>query len=346
MSIKHPLRLYGEQGSPYTRKMLSLLRYRHIPYEFLQGGPGDAPIDLPKPKVDLLPTFYLSDEQGEIEAIIDSTPIIRRLEQAASLPRAAIPEDPALSFLVYLVEDYADEWLTKMMFHYRWSYSQDTLKAGALLPLQHSLALPANEQSRRQNEFRERQMSRLHVVGSNALTGRVIEESYRAFLEIMDAILRQRPFLFGKRPSAADFAIYGQLAQLTGFDPTPSKLALELAPSVCAWVHMMEDLSGLSVKSDGWITRKELTTGLRPLLTEIGHTYSPAMIANSKAVESEEHDFETHIDGTLWKQPTFVYQARCLEQLRKGYDNLSTKDRDWITSLFEGTGCQQMFSDA
>ncbi|HBP14871.1 MAG TPA: glutathione S-transferase, partial [Gammaproteobacteria bacterium] len=56
---------------------------------------------------------------GELEAVVDSTPIIRRLE--SEIPgRSVIPEDPVIRFLDYLLEDYGDEWLTKAMFHYRW----------------------------------------------------------------------------------------------------------------------------------------------------------------------------------------------------------------------------------
>ena len=49
------------------------------------------------------------------------------------LARSVIPDNPVLAFLNELIEDYADEWLTKAMFHYRWYFEADRDNAGPLL---------------------------------------------------------------------------------------------------------------------------------------------------------------------------------------------------------------------
>jgi hypothetical protein len=127
--------LMGVPGSPYTRKMLALLRYRQIPYRLLLGSnvQGGEIAGLPQPKVSLLPTFFLRGANGSLEAVTDSTPLIRHFEIAYP-DRRAVPDDPALALIDALIEDFADEWLTKAMFHYRWAYGADIAKAGAVLP--------------------------------------------------------------------------------------------------------------------------------------------------------------------------------------------------------------------
>jgi len=132
MTLPTPLTLLGAPGSPYTRKMLAVLRYRRIPYKLIIGS-HRRDLGLPKAKVQLLPTFYLPNAAGEIEAVVDSTPLIRRFE-AAFPERKVVPPDPAVAFLDFLLEDYADEWLTKAMFHYRWYYQADIAKAAETLP--------------------------------------------------------------------------------------------------------------------------------------------------------------------------------------------------------------------
>ena len=62
----------------------------------------------------------------------------------------------------------------------------------------------------------DRQTGRLWVVGSNDTTADLIDASYKRFLKLMDDHLSISKFLFGEKPSSADFAIYGQLTQLIG----------------------------------------------------------------------------------------------------------------------------------
>ena len=340
MTLTQPLRLMGAPGSPYTRKMLAYLRYRRISYEFMLGD-RVTDLDLPRPKVELLPTFYLSNDEGEIEAVVDSTPLIRRFEQAFP-GREAVPSDPALAFINYLVEDYADEWLTKPMFHYRWYYDADIKKAGSILPLWHGLQMDTEQHQKFSSSVADRQISRLYVVGSNDVTASVIEASYRRFLEIMDDLTAHQTFVLGSRPSSADFGIYAQLTQLAKFDPTPMSICLRDAPRVYAWVDVVDDLSGQVCEEDGWMSVEVVSDVLRPLLSEIGRVYAPALIANANALQAGNKHMETTIDGKPWEQPTFPYQGRCLGWIREEYQKLAANDQAQVDYILAGTGCEEL----
>jgi len=336
--------LIGATPSPYTHKMVALLRYRHIPYNVMWGVPEEI---LPKmgiepPKPGLLPTFIFDDENGEAKAVCDSTPIIRRLE--GSFPgRSVLPVDPALAFIDYLLEDFADEWCTKYMFHYRWHPEADADNAGTLLPLGYSVSLPTEQHKQFKQHFTQRQISRLYVVGSNDITAPIIDASYRRFLAAMEAHLAEQPYMLGQRPGAGDFALYGQLTQLVGFDPTPRAIAHEVSARTVAWVDQMADLSGLEAQETEWKPLEQQPESLRGLLNELGRMYVPALLANARALQAGEKNWQTEIDGATWRQQTFSYQAKCLQWINQAYIELSDKDRRRVDVVLEGTGCEALF---
>lgn len=336
-----PIALSGAPGSPYTRKMLAVLRYRRIPYRFLPPS-GPALSGLPQPKVALLPTFYLPDEAGDLQAVTDSTPIIRRLEREHE-GRSLVPSDPALAFLNELIEDYADEWLTKAMFHYRWAYEADIAKAAAILPCWRGFCVPDDVLEARGAMFAERQIGRLRYVGSNPTTGPVIEAAYVRFLKAFDAHLTGQPYVLGQRPSSADFAIFGQMTQLAEFDPTPMALTLKIAPRVTAWVGMMEDQSGVEPTQDGWNDIDALPQTLIALLTEIGRVYPPVMLANARAVMERAPDVAAVVDGQAWSQQPFPYQAKCPQWLRSSRAELDAGALARVDSVLAATGCMALF---
>jgi len=333
--------MMGAPGSPYTRKMRSLLRYRHIPYRMIfQGSPEHRA--LPAPKVPLLPTFYLPDARGAIVPVTDSTPLIRRFEREFS-GRSVIAPDPVVAVIDALLEDFGDEWLTKPMFHYRWAYRADIDKAAAILPLWNRIDISDEQLAPFSKMIAERQTSRLGVVGSNEVTAPVIEESYRRILRLLDAHLQTKPFLLGSRPSSCDFAIYGQLTALVLFDPTPAAICLQEAPRIHAWVEQMEDLSGIEPDEGDWMGREQISDTVVALLGEVGRVYAPYLLANAAAVAAGADRLETTIDGARWQQKPFPYQAKCLRWLREARAALSDRDRSDLAAILAPTGCNILF---
>lgn len=330
----------GSPGSPYTRKMLALLRFRRIPYRYLQSL-EDQSSDLPEPKVKLIPVFYFADGAGGYEAKVDSSPIIRRLEEEYR-GREVIPQDPVMAFLDALLEDYGDEWLTKAMFHYRWYYSADIDLAGSVLPHYAKVNEDDTKLAALKKIFADRQISRLYVVGSNDITAPVIEGSYKRFLACLNEHLKRYPYIMGNRPGSADFGCFGQLTQLVQFDPTPSKVAIENYPRIHAWVSKMEDLSGSEVADNGFLEVTEVPASFTELLKEVGRTYVPVMLANARALEGSLDKVETVVEGAPWVQEPFPYQGKCLQWLRVAFARLGEADRDRLLEILAGTGCEAL----
>jgi hypothetical protein len=230
------------------------------------------------------------------------------------------------------------------MFHYRWAFAPDVGQAAAILPRWFRIDQPEAEARAAGRQFAARQIARLGVVGSNPTTGATIEASYRRLLALLDARLAEAPFVFGARPAAADFALYGQLTQLAGFDPTPRTIALESAPRVVAWVDVVEDLSGHEPSDADWVTREALPDSLRGLFAEVGRVHAPFLLANADALASGAEEVACTIDGRPWAQKPFPYQGKCLAWLREAYAALAPSDRRAVDAFLAGTGCEALFA--
>ena len=338
----------GVPGSPYTRKMLALLRYRRIAYRFIPSsrhtseGTNDRFRERPRPKVALLPTFYAQDDSGQEVALCDSTPLIREFEK--TFPgRNVVPDNQALAFLDYLLEDYADEWLTKAMFHYRWSYEPDIYKAGQILARWTNITSPEEAILEKSKYITEKQISRLRYVGSNETTRDTIEESFVRFIDLLNNHFCQMPFLLGERPSACDFAVYGQLTCLALFDPTPQDIILKQAPRVHAWTEVMEDLSGFETLPNDWISTSFLPETLKNIFKEIGEVYVPYLLANEQSVLNKTNLMETEIGGRPWQQEPFQYQVKCLRWIRDIYDELNEESKKDVKHCLTGSKTERLF---
>lgn len=338
------LKLVGGFGSPYSRKMRAVLRFRRIPFTWIgRGSPDD--VGIPEVPVALIPVLVFPGEGGRAdEAMIDSTFQIKRLEKMFAA-RSIIPDDPAIAFLDALLEDYADEWLTKPMFHYRWKYAADIHKASHVLALDRNPIMSREILAKMSSYIAERQIERLRVVGSNEVTTPVIEASYRRLLGLLDShLVSGHRFLMGARPGASDFAFFGQLSQLAHFDPTPAAIAAAETPRVVSWVSHLDDLSSLNVENVPWPSREDAVEVLRPFFVEVGRVYAPFLIANARALANGASEVRCEIDGLPWVQQPFPYQGKCLKWMRDSRAALSPADRAFVDSALNGTGADAIFS--
>ncbi len=149
--------------------------------------------------------------------------------------------------------------------------------------------------------------------------------------------------MLGDRPGRGDFGLYGQLTQLVRFDPTPIAIAVEVAPKVINWVERMDDLAWLPVADDGWASLDALDPATLDLLSEIGSTYAPFMVANAKALMSGADEVVCEVAGSEYRQAPFAYQGKCLRWLRADYEALALADRERVDAVLAGTGCELLF---
>src|SRR5579862_3923709 len=108
-------RIFGNELSPYSVKVRSFFRYKGLAHEWFVRNPSNEAEYQRHAKLPLIPLVITPEGQG----MQDSTPIIEHFEARFADP-SIHPTDPALRFLSALIEEYADEWGNKPMFHYRW----------------------------------------------------------------------------------------------------------------------------------------------------------------------------------------------------------------------------------
>lgn len=322
--MEGPYTIYGATGSPYSMKMRAVLRYRRLPHIFITASPGDEPIAHVRPPV--IPVLLFPDGSWHV----DSTPMIETLERDLPPMRSLVPDDGALAFLAWLIEDFADEWGTKIMFDYRWARPADQEAFSHWGAFDRLAGGGRDVIERTAAAFAERQIGRMPLVGCTEENRPLIEETFRELACLLDAHVTERHFLFGSRPSVADFGLYGQLSQLAS-DPTPSALLRDEAPYAYRWVAHLDDASGIEGE---WLNFEaagsELLDGLAALCREV---YLPFLAANAAALERRDDDFELQIRGRAWRQGTFRYQAKCLARLRERYAALEGRDRQRVDGV-------------
>ncbi|MEO0419392.1 MAG: glutathione S-transferase N-terminal domain-containing protein [Pseudomonadota bacterium] len=319
--------LYGALASPYSQKMRAILRYRRIVHVWKHGAIAQAMTG--KVRAPVIPVL----EYPEGTFANDTTPLIYELEKR-HIDRSIVPEDEGHAFLAHLVEDFADEWLTKAMFGYRWLeevdqkqmsewLAFDAFKGGGEAAVAHA------------KTFRERQVGRMAIVGCTRENFPLIEASTKRVLTALEAQVTSDHWLFGSRPSLAEFSLFGQLSQL-GVDPTAQAMMRSEYPYTYRWLLHVDDASGIEGE---W---GQVSPATRAILAEVGRVYAPFLLANARAAEAGEDTFRIAVDGMPYEQGVFKYQIKCLIDLRARYSGLSAQAKTAVEPMLAEAGCMEL----
>ncbi len=327
-------RIFGIELSPYSVKVRSYFRYKDIPHEWIVRNTNNMAEFQKYARLPLVPLVVTPEDEGWQ----DSTPILEKLEKLYPEP-AIQPDDSACAFLSALIEEYADEWGNKEMFHYRWWYEPDQQSAAERIARAN---LPDADEATLEETVAaivKRMVPRLSFVGSHAGTKPIIEDSLARVARLVEAHLASRPFLFGGRPALADFGLWAQLYEAS-IDPTPGAMLRAEAPRTIAWIERMLDPRAAG-DFESW---PALAPTLEPLLREqVAGLFLPWSTANARALAAGEAEFEVELQGRPFRQQTQKYHARSLGVLKQRYAGVA--DRSTLDPILERTGCLPWLRD-
>ena len=307
-------KLFGAETSPYSIKVRSFLRYKNARFDWVPRS-RDSEAEFNKhASVPTVPLLLSPDGSANQ----DSTDIIATLETDHPEP-SAVPEDPACAAIALILEDYADEWLNKFMFFQRWSRSPDREFAAHRVLSQLYNGKPPARKEEAQKTIVTRMDEQLPNVGAGINNGKILETSFRRFTELLDVHLSKNLYLFGGRPSAADFALAGQFHQMLA-DPTAGEYLTDRAPFVAAWSMFMD-----APKAGGpFETLDALNDTLLPIMRdEVSKSYLPWAATNSEAASRRRKKVSVQLDDGEFEQPTQKYAGRSFKAVKKAIAKLS-----------------------
>lgn len=336
-------RLFGANGSPYSVKVRSYLRYKRIPHAWLVRNSAERMAEHQKyAKLPLVPTLVSPDG----EALQDSTPMMEELEKR--FPERSIHPPGLSKFVSELLEEFGDEWGNKWMMHLRWYSSSSALSSEVFArraAAEFCSGSPdADAMTAMAKSFKERMLQRSFTVGSNASTAPIIEKSYMETLQLLERHLRHRPFLFGASPALADFGLSGQLLQCFG-DVLAGELMRMHAPRVALWCEVMANPQPEG-DFEEWTT---LAPTLEPLIASQVKLFLRWSDANAKALQSGQKDFVVDLgDGQMWSQSVGGpqrYHAKSLKELRRKFAAVPQAERQELEGLLQRCGCLELLME-
>ena len=170
-----------------------------------------------------------------------------------------------------------------------------------------------------------------------------LDAQLRTLLALLDAHLADHSFLFGERPSIADFAVYGHLYAHLFCDPFSMRVLECHAPHTCDWIESITNLGdhrGARGRSEfgAFMPWDDASRALVPLLGFVAQTWLPVGAATASASVAREKRFEVGVRGVPTTMSTSHYRAWAFEEAQHRVDALDAASREAVRDALAVSG--------
>ncbi|MEH6516352.1 MAG: glutathione S-transferase family protein [Halioglobus sp.] len=273
--------VFGSHQSLFTRKLVAALNFYNIAHEFMtKRGSGLESMIEERSGTHQIPILGTPENW----MLADTTAIFAVLD-ARFTRRRMFPLGVG-GLLVHLIEEVFDEWISRVMVHYRWHYPDSAAYASDQMcggdPGIADILLTWGPKACRATGTE----LPIHQLAA--------EKEYQGLLAAMEKQLQSTKFLLGNKPTAVDCAALGGLHAHILNDPDPAKMVRSY-PRVVSWAeqHTNNPVDIESAETAG----VEVTSFAVHVLQNIAPAYSDFVLANKEALEKKNKSFKIHTCG-------------------------------------------------
>jgi len=350
--------IFGAVQSPPSVKMAVYLRWKRLPFTFRSNVNDNLGLVYDEPRFShisepIMPLMVFPDGRS----MNDSTFLIRAIEDS-NPKRPVIPgvdDDPCLRFVCQLLEDFADEWLLKPFYGFRWNESESQEFASQMIA---NTYFGGGKVAKNAARFVKKKQTNPENRTDAFIEGSYSKDLYRVFHDVCRVMeghfsggAKADMFMCGNAPTNIDFAFYGMFYQFM-LDITPRAILPDKYPHTFAWAIRMNDTSGVKEAP------MQVTQLLKDLLQIASNSYFPFMKATAERFEHDPDNndmmsitvFQSQTDeGITYSQRPWAYQAKCWqwlqEDLAAALGSQNKTGAGELRTLLEFQGCWSALTD-
>ncbi|MEH6345091.1 MAG: glutathione S-transferase family protein [Bermanella sp.] len=329
-------RIWQSYASPYSYKVMTFMNYKGIPYKRMEADLNANMSEIPRlVGQSIIPVILTPDEQ----VMQDSTPILEHFEKQYP-EKTTVPEDKRLEFIMWVLEEFSDEYMPRIHMHTRWGNEQNRQTISHRIARGVAFGSPSAKTSDMAKFLLSRQSGfdkHLGLSGDNIRAN--MDQQILDLLEILEAHFKEHQFLLGFKPSMADFALFGPLKVHLFNDPQSNEIMEINGPRTCRWLDTISELGdtrGCAGQTEfgDWINLDDgLPESLEKILGFVSKTYFPFAKACALAGKDRNKTFTATVYGEEATFSVHQYRVWSFEQLQLKYQALTGQDKHFIDEV-------------